>query len=75
MLDKILFASAVESAMGTMTSLFELIMKYESNGIDVIPIKDIKDIMYKNIHSSLSEKSMATQIAKETIKEQNNDRI
>lgn len=44
-MDMLLTGFMVETAINSMTAIYELLAKYEANGLDVVPIKDIKDVI------------------------------
>ena len=44
-IDMLLTGFMVETAINSMTAIYELLAKYEANGIDVIPIREIKEVV------------------------------
>lgn len=44
-MDMLLTGFMVETAINSMTAIYELLAKYEANGIDVIPIREIKEVV------------------------------
>ena len=54
MLEMMMMGMAVESAMGSMAKVQELISAYKTRGIDVIPIKELEDAISKSMRESLS---------------------
>lgn len=59
----------VETAINSMTAIYELIAKYEANGIDVVPIKEIKAVIAEEGLKSLKEEDSLLNSMKEMGKE------
>jgi hypothetical protein len=65
-MDMLLTGFMVETAINSMTAIYELIAKYEANGIDVIPIKDIKDVIAEQGMKTIkNEESLLNSIKKD----------
>lgn len=72
MLETMMMGMAVESAMGSMTKVQELISAYKTRGIDVIPIKELEDAISKSMRESLSEGSLTHRVMKSMMKGERN---
>lgn len=63
-LEMIMTGMAVEAAIEGMANVTKLIQKYSAAGIDVVPIKEIKQAMHKGFKATLSEDSLTQRLIK-----------
>ena len=49
---KVMFALMIESSMDMGAKLLDVIHKYENNGIDVVPITELKEIMASGVEKA-----------------------
>lgn len=68
MLEMMMTSLAVEGAMASMVHVHELMITYKKRGIDVIPIKELEDVINKSMRDSLSENSLTNRIMKSMMK-------
>lgn len=59
---KVMFALMIESSMDMSTKLLDVIHKYENNGIDVVPITELKEIMASGVEKALAEDSLTNKL-------------
>lgn len=59
---KVMFALMIESSMDMGAKLLDVIHKYENNGIDVVPITELKEIMASGVEKALAEDSLTNKL-------------
>lgn len=59
---KVMFALMIESSMDMSAKLLDVIHKYENNGIDVVPITELKEIMASGVEKALAEDSLTNKL-------------
>lgn len=59
---KVMFALMIESSMDMNAKLLDVIHKYENNGIDVVPITELKEIMASGVEKALAEDSLTNKL-------------
>lgn len=60
----IMTGMAVESSIESMANISKLIKKYSAAGVDVVPIKELKQAMCKGFEAAMSEDSLTQKLIK-----------
>ena len=55
---------AVESSIESMANISKLVEKYSAAGVDVVPIKELRQAMSKGFAAALSEDSLTSKLIK-----------
>ena len=61
---KIMIGIAVESSIESMANISKLVEKYSAAGVDVVPIKELRQAMSKGFATALSEDSLTQKLIK-----------
>ena len=63
-LEMVMTGIAVEAAIEGMENISKLVEKYSAAGVDVVPIKELKQAMCKGFKAALSEDSLTQRLIK-----------
>lgn len=63
-LEMVMTGIAVEAAIEGMENISKLVEKYSAAGVDVVPIKELKQAMCKGFKAALSEDSLTQRLMK-----------
>ena len=63
-LEMVMTGMAVEAAIEGMANISRLVQKYSATGVDVVPIKELKQAMHKGFKAALSEDSLTQKLMK-----------
>ena len=63
-LEMVMTGIVVEAAIEGMENISKLVEKYSAAGVDVVPIKELKQAMRKGFKAALSEDSLTQRLIK-----------
>lgn len=68
MLETMMMSIAVETSMLAMSEIHELIVSYDKGGIDVVPIRELKQAMSKATSKATGKDSLSNRIMESLMK-------
>ena len=71
-MDMLLTGLMVETAINSLGAIYDLIAKYEATGIDVIPIREIKEIIASEGQKVIQDENSLVNSMKKDLKEKSN---
>lgn len=74
MLDLMMMSMAVETSMLAMSEIRELVVSYDTRGIDVVPIRELKQAISKATSKALEKDSLSTHIMESLMKGELNEK-